>query len=218
MTLSIRAKMISAITGSLLLLCIAILAVGLTTTYNDSIRGSTSSASGQLEHIDGTISMFIQEALNNTAMMAEDPRVHRVDEILTSFIDKTGDKIDVTPWPEDLLGQEIRGFYRMLLSSHPSYKDCYIGTSNGAFIIGGNDPLPGGYDPRGRPWYKEAVAGGGKPVLSKAYVSTTGEAMVSTASAVIDSGTVYGVAAWTFLSVHSPKSSTTSSSEKPATS
>ncbi|WP_319471606.1 methyl-accepting chemotaxis protein [uncultured Pseudodesulfovibrio sp.] len=194
MTLSIRAKMISAITGSLLLLCIAILAVSLTTTYNDSIQRSSSSASGQLEHIDGTISMFIREALNNTALLAEDPRVRRVDEILTSYMDKTGDKIDVTPWPEDTLGQEIRGLYRMVLSSHPSYKDCYIGTSNGAFIIGGNDPLPGGYDPRVRPWYKEGAAGGGKPVLSKAYVSTTGEAMVSTVNSVTDGGTVYGVA------------------------
>ncbi len=195
MTLSIRAKMISAITGSLLLLCVAILAVSLTATYNDSLKNSTSAASGQLEHIDGTISMFIQEALNNTLMTAKDPRAKRVDEILTSFLNKTGDSVDVTPWPDDTLGKEIRGFYQMILASHPSYKDSYIGTSNGAFIIGGNDPLPGGYDPRARPWYKEAVASSGKPVLSKAYVSTTGEAMVSTANAVIDGGTVYGVTA-----------------------
>jgi methyl-accepting chemotaxis protein len=195
MTLSIRAKIISAVAGSLLLLCAAILTVSLTTTYNDSLSYSTTSASGQLEHIDGTISMYMREALNNTVMMAKDPCVLRVDEILTSYIGKTGDKIDVTPWPEDTLGQEIRGFYQMILASHSSYKDCYIGTSNGAFIIGGNDPLPGGYDPRSRPWYKEAVAEPDKAIVSKAYVSTTGDAMVSTAKAALANGKVYGVAA-----------------------
>jgi len=195
MHLNIRAKIILSFTVSLILLCAAILAVGLTATYNDSLDYSKTSAAGQLEHIDGTISMYMKEALNNTVMMAEDPRVRRVDEILTSYVDKTGDEIDVAPWPEDVLGQEIRGFYQMILRSHKSYKDCYIGTSKGAFIIGGNDPLPGGYNPTKRPWYKEAVADPGKAIISKAYVSTTGEAMISTAKAVQEGSTVFGVAA-----------------------
>jgi len=195
MTLSIRAKIITAVAGSLLLLCAAILTVSLTTTYDDSLHYSTTSAAGQLEHIDGTISMYMQEALNNTTMMAKDPRVLRVDEILTSFIGKTGDKVDVTPWPEDKLGREIRGFYQMILASHASYKDCYVGTADGAFIIGGNDPLPGGYDPRKRPWYAEAAAQPDKAIVSKAYVSTTGDAMVSTAKAVEAGGRIFGVTA-----------------------
>jgi methyl-accepting chemotaxis protein len=195
MTFSIRAKIITAVAGSLLLLCAAILTVSLTTTYEDSLHYSTTSAAGQLEHIDGTISMYMQEALNNTTMMAKDPRVLRVDEILTSFIGKTGDKVDVTPWPEDELGREIRGFYQMILASHASYKDCYVGTANGAFIIGGNDPLPGGYDPRKRPWYAEAAAQPDKAIISKAYVSTTGDAMVSTARAVESGGRIFGVTA-----------------------
>ena len=195
MTLSIRAKIILTVAGSLLLLCAAILTVSLSTTYSDSLHYSTTSASGQLEHIDGTISMYMQEALNNTVMMAKDPRVLRIDEILTSYIDKKEDRVDVTPWPEDELGREIRGFYQMILGSHPSYKDCYVGTANGAFIIGGNDPLPGGYDPRKRPWYGEAATSPDKAIVSKAYVSTTGDAMVSTAKAVESGGKIYGVTA-----------------------
>ncbi len=123
----------------------------------DSLGYSTSSASGQLEHIDGTISMYLKEAVNNTIMMSEDPRARRVDEILTNYLDKSKEYPTVDTWPNDVLGTEIRGFYQMILRSHKSYKDCYIGTSNGAFIIGGKDPLPAGYDPRQRPWYKEAV-------------------------------------------------------------
>ncbi|ADU63374.1 MAG: methyl-accepting chemotaxis protein [Pseudodesulfovibrio sp.] len=195
MHLSIRAKIISTVSGSLLLLCAAILTVSLSTTYSDSLHYSTNSAEGQLEHIDGTISMYMQEALNNTVMMAKDPRVLRIDEILTSYIDRKEDRVDVTPWPEDTLGREIRGFYQMILGSHASYKDCYVGTANGSFIIGGNDPMPGGYDPRARPWYKEAAAQPDKAIVSKAYVSTTGDAMVSTAKAVQGDGKIVGVAA-----------------------
>ena len=195
MNFSIRVKILLSFIISLVLLCTSILVVTLSATYNDSIESSSSSAEGQLEHIDGTISMYMQEALNNTVLMAEDPRVQRVDEILTNYLDKNKEYTSVDPWPEDVLGAEIRGLYQMILRSHPSYKDCYVGTSNGAFIIGGNDSLPAGYDPRQRPWYKEAAANPSKPIVSKAYVSTTGDAMISTGKAVQSGGSILGVTA-----------------------
>ncbi|WP_319542401.1 methyl-accepting chemotaxis protein [uncultured Pseudodesulfovibrio sp.] len=195
MKLNVRAKILLSFVVSLILLCTAILTVSLTSIYTDSVDYSTTSAAGQLEHIDGTISMYIQETLNNTVMMAEDPRTRRVDEILTNYLDKNKEYTTVDPIPEDILGQDIRGFYKMILSSHKSYKDCYIGTSNGAFIIGGSDPLPAGYDPRQRPWYKTAAATPDKAIISEAYVSTTGEAMISTGKAVLEGGKVLGVTA-----------------------
>lgn len=75
--MNIRLKILLSFTISLALLCAAILAVSLTSIYNDSLEYSTTSASGQLEHIDGTISMYMEEALNNTVMMAENPLLKR---------------------------------------------------------------------------------------------------------------------------------------------
>ncbi len=195
MSLNIRLKILLSFVVSLVLLCAAILAVSLTSIYKDSLEYSTTSASGQLEHIDGTISMFLKEAVNNTVMMAEDPRVRRVDEILTNYLDKSKEYKGVDPIPGDKLGLEIRGLYQMILRSHKNYKDCYLGTSNGAFIIGGDDALPAGYDPRQRPWYKEAAADASQGIVSKAYVSTTGDAMISTAKAVQQGSQVFGVTA-----------------------
>lgn len=195
MKLTLRTKILFAVTTSLTILCGAILAVTLTSTYHDSLDGSISAAEGQLEHIDGTISMYIDGALTNTQMMADDPRARFVDQILTNYLDKSKEYPTIELLPDDLVGKELRHFYQLILSSHPSYKDCYIGTNTGAFIIAGDDPLPAGYDPRARPWYAEAVSGNGKPVLSKAYSSTTGEAMVSTGCAVISGGKVLGVTA-----------------------
>ncbi|BCS88404.1 methyl-accepting chemotaxis protein [Pseudodesulfovibrio sediminis] len=195
MKLNVRTKILLSFAGSLLLLCAAILSVSLTSIYRDSVNYSMTSAAGQLKHIDGTISMYMQETLNNTVMMADDPRVRRVDEILTNYLDPNGSYTTTDPVPGDDLGREIRGFYQMILASHPSYKDCYIGTSNGGFIIGGDDPLPAGYDPRKRPWYKTAAAAPDRPTISKAYISTTNEPMVSTGKAVKGSTGILGVAA-----------------------
>ncbi|MCJ2164479.1 MULTISPECIES: methyl-accepting chemotaxis protein [unclassified Pseudodesulfovibrio] len=195
MKINVRVKILLSFALSLFLLCAAILAVSLTSIYNDSVEYSQTSAAGQLKHIDGTISMYIQETLNNTVMMAEDPRVLRVDEILTNYLDPNKEYKTTDPEPGDHLGREIRGLYTMILKSHPNYKDCYLGTSNGAFIIGGNDPLPAGYDPRKRPWYQKATATPSKAVISEAYVSTTNEAMISTGKAVLDGNKVVGVTA-----------------------
>lgn len=193
--MNIRAKIILSFVVSLVVLCAGMLAFSLTSIYKDSLNYSKSSALGQLEHIDGTISMYLKEAVNNTILMAEDPRVRRVDEILTNYLDKNKEYPTVDPIPEDDLGREIRGLYKMILRSHPSYKDCYVGTNQGAFIIGGDDALPAGYDPRKRPWYQEATSAPDMGIVSKAYVSTTGDAMISTAKAVKDGGNIYGVTA-----------------------
>jgi len=195
MQFNIRIKILLSFTVSLVILCAAILTVSLTSIYKDSVSYSQTSAAGQLEHIDGTISMFLKEAVNNTILMSEDPRALRSDEILTNYLDKSKDYPATDPWDDDILGQEIRVLYKMILRSHPSYKDCYIGTRKGAFIIGGDDPLPAGYNPAARPWYKEAAASPSDGIISKAYVSTTGDAMISTAKAVQNGGTIVGVTA-----------------------
>ncbi|WP_419785494.1 methyl-accepting chemotaxis protein [Pseudodesulfovibrio sp.] len=191
--LNIRTKILLAFTVSLVALSVATLTISLTSIYDESLTESQASASGQLEHIDGTISMFLNEAKNNTTMLAEDPRVRRVEEITSNFLGEQRDSNE--PFPEDTLGKEIRRLYQMVLRSHPSYMDCYVGTKTGCFIIGGNDPMPSGYDPRTRPWYQEAANHPDLPVISKAYVSTNGNAMVSTAKAITKNGDILGVAA-----------------------
>nr|WP_319581788.1 methyl-accepting chemotaxis protein [uncultured Pseudodesulfovibrio sp.] len=189
-------KIILSFAISLILLCAAILAVSLTSIYSDSVDYSQTAAAGQLKHIDGTISMYMQETLNNTAMIAEDPRARQVDDIKTNFLDKAKSYPKQYLESGDVTGGAIQNFYRMVLASHPSYEDCYLGTANGAFVLGGDSAIPPGYDPRTRPWYAKAAASPGKPVVSEAYMSTTGDAMVSTAKAVVgDGGKVLGVAA-----------------------
>ena len=105
MTLNVRTKILLSFTISLILLCAAILTVSLTSIYQDSVEYSTTSAAGQLEHIDGTISMYLKETLNNTVMMAKDPRAIRTDEILTNYLDKTKELYNRRPHSRRHAGQ-----------------------------------------------------------------------------------------------------------------
>ncbi|WP_286181685.1 methyl-accepting chemotaxis protein [Desulfovibrio sp. Huiquan2017] len=195
MKVNVRTKIILSFTISLLLLCAAILATTLTSIYNDSLDSSVTSAAGQLKHIDGTISMYIQATIRNTTMMAEDPRAKRIGDIRTNYLDTAKKYPARYLAPDDPVGAEIQDFYRLILKTHPSYADCYLGTANGAFILGGDSSIPAGYDPRQRSWYREAAAAPDKGIISKAYVSTTGDPMVPSAKAVLDGSKVVGVAA-----------------------
>ncbi len=162
--------------------------------YRHSRDMSVHAIEKELSHIDDTLTLFMDEARMNTAMLAEDRRTERADEIQTNFLSPTK-RASNEVFPGDALGKQLRTFYRLILRNHKAYVDCYIGTRQGAFVISGDDTMPAGYDPRQRPWYKDALASPDRTVISKAYMGTIGEAMISTSKAVVHDGTLYGVTA-----------------------
>jgi len=196
MKLDIRGKILLSVILSLFLLCASILFAGLSTTYSDSLKYNSTTTTKQLEQVNGIVTTFMKGAKESTVLLSLDPRMKRVDEVTTSYVDVTESKVNAAPLPDDALGKELTLFFKQMLDSHKSYADAYVGTRNGAFIIGNPTGLPGGFDPRSRPWYKAAASSPDKAVLSAAYMSTTGDAMVSTGKAVLgEKGEVVGVAA-----------------------
>ncbi|MCQ4280431.1 methyl-accepting chemotaxis protein [Pseudomonas stutzeri] len=58
----------------------------------------------------------------------------------------------------------------------------YLGEQSGRFTMRPEDEMPAGYDPRTRPWYKDAVAAGGT-TLTEPYVdAATGELIITIAT------------------------------------
>ncbi len=75
--------------------------------------------------------------------------------------------------------------------------DVFMGTKFGGFIDGDKTAkMPPGYDPRTRPWYKGAIKDPGSPFLTKAYQSTTDEAVISISHGISRQGDIIGVAAF----------------------
>ncbi|MCS8788661.1 methyl-accepting chemotaxis protein PctA [Pseudomonas aeruginosa] len=69
----------------------------------------------------------------------------------------------------------------------------YLGQQDGVFTMRPDSPMPAGYDPPSRPWYKDAVAAGGL-TLTEPYVdAATQELIITAATPVKAAGNTLGV-------------------------
>ncbi|WP_274218985.1 methyl-accepting chemotaxis protein [Pseudovibrio exalbescens] len=74
-----------------------------------------------------------------------------------------------------------------------NFEFSYMGTQDGQFHMWPKGPVPDGFDPRTRPWYKDAVRAGGA-VLTEPYVATAnGELTLSVAAPSTHEGRLAGV-------------------------
>ncbi|MGF6403189.1 methyl-accepting chemotaxis protein [Pseudomonas frederiksbergensis] len=60
----------------------------------------------------------------------------------------------------------------------------YLGGIDGSFAMGPKDELPADYDPRTRPWYKDAMAAGGTTLTEPYLDVSTGQLMMTIATPV----------------------------------
>ncbi len=81
-----------------------------------------------------------------------------------------------------------------VLKKYSGISNVYIGMANGKMYIRPQQELPQGYDPRVRPWYKDALEANGT-ILSEPYKDATTKKWTMTASEKVydDSGKVIGV-------------------------
>ncbi|MFD2204597.1 methyl-accepting chemotaxis protein [Kiloniella antarctica] len=70
----------------------------------------------------------------------------------------------------------------------------YFGSDQGVMTMFPNDALPDGYDPRARPWYKDAVAARSSTLTEPYEDASTGNLIVTVTTPVIDGDKVLGVA------------------------
>ncbi len=178
MKLSIRKKLLFAFTSTILT-SIVITCVVLGLQIRDSaIATFHNSAAKELSQIDRAIGIFVDKALKMTTMIARDALVRKADDSLHSYVNETEKKA-----PKDIvrspLEAEMAQYFKNIHSTHPEYVEVFIGTKWGGFVSSGESEMPPGYDPRKRPWYTTAMATPDKATISPAYMSTTGEAVIS---------------------------------------
>ncbi|WP_371365221.1 methyl-accepting chemotaxis protein [Pseudomonas sp. QL9] len=69
----------------------------------------------------------------------------------------------------------------------------YLGQADGSFTMRPNDKMPDGYDPRTRPWYKDALNAGGT-TLTEPYVdAATSQLIITVATPAQSAGQTIGV-------------------------
>jgi methyl-accepting chemotaxis protein len=159
--------------------------------YNETVNNFVHFTNREIQQLDNAMSIFIDESKYNAIMLSTDKLVLDVDKSLTSYVD-TKVKTRSIPWPEDERGKTITALLKHVRHSHPAYVEVFYGTELGGFLSDSETDMPVGYDPRKRPWYQEAMPTPDKSIMSKAYMSTTGEAVVSVVKVVLDKGKAIG--------------------------
>ena len=178
MKLSVRKKLLLAFTTTILTsILITCIVLGLQ-IRDSAIATFHDSAAKELEQIDRAIGIFVDKALKMTTMIATSPIVQAADESVHSYVEE---KRPLSP--KDISRSDVErdmvAFFKLINKIHPEYVEVFIGTKWGGFASSGESEMPPGYDPRKRPWYAKAMETPDKASISPAYMSTTGEAVIS---------------------------------------
>ena len=137
----------------------------------------------QFLNIEKNINHFMQDAKNVTGILAESPVLQNADETIfryTSESSKPGSTYSHNGKSE----QEIEYLFERTKKHHPEFYQIYMGTMWGGFA-GLTAKLTGKeFDPRTRPWYKDAMASKGKIITTDAYHSDDGAFTITVAQSV----------------------------------
>lgn len=127
--------------------------------------------------------LIIKQTENLTHQIAVE-KASYIDDFMSKMINQTN---IIANTPSVLQGNEqgIKDTIKAVKESDKDFMNTYVGTEDKVMILYPEQKLPDGYDPTSRPWYKDAVNAGGKPVVTPPYKdASTGRDIVSIAIAI----------------------------------
>ena len=137
----------------------------------------------QFLNIEKNINHFMQDAKNVTGILAESPVLQNADDTIFKYTAESS-KLGSTYSHNGKVEQEIEYLFERAKKHHPEFSQIYMGTMWGG-TAGLTAQLTGKvFDPRTRPWYKDAMASKGKIITTDAYYSEDGELTITVAQSV----------------------------------
>jgi methyl-accepting chemotaxis protein len=139
--------------------------------YNDQQKSTATALEGQLKSVGSTTATSIANWLNGRVLMVETLGQTLAGDASQPVVDRT-------------VAQA--GF-------KSNFMFTYLGTAEGKFTMSPPDELPPDYDPRTRPWYKDAVAAKASTLTEPYSDASTGKLIVTVATPVEKDGNALGV-------------------------
>jgi len=183
-TVSITAKLLTAITVSVLSLVVFICAVIGFQLYKKNAEQFGEFTAQQFSNMEKPIQIFMQNSRNAVQMLAEHPAVKNADETIynhTAEAVRSGNNTHGGKTERD-----IASLFARVKEHYPEFKEIYMGTTWGGIVGLSSKQLPDGFDPRQRPWYQNAVSANGKTVITEAYRSADGTLTFTITQGVTD--------------------------------
>ena len=152
---------------------IVIAAFSLFTLYNDYLQRNAirDDLDSYLREMGSTTANNIQTWLGGRILLTEN----------------LGETLALNPEPEYV----SRLLEQKALTS--SFLAVYFGDTQGAFTIRPGSKMPDGFDPRSRPWYKDALNSNGASLTEPYIDAVTGQMIISIGTAVKKAGQTLGV-------------------------
>ena len=150
---------------------VVIAAFSLFTLYNDYLQRNAirTDLENELESLGQVTASNIQNWLSGRILLVEG----------------VAQSIDNETTPDSL----AKTLERRVLTS--TFDFTYLGSADGSFTMRPDSDMPDGYDPRTRPWYKDAMAAGGS-TLTEPYVDAATSKLIITIATPAGSAGVVG--------------------------
>ena len=160
--------------------------------YKKNIVQFDEFTSQQFFNIEKSVSLFIQNGKSVVKMLAENPAVKNADETLYNCTIEA-QKSGVIYTHNGKAEQDIKALFVRMEKNYEAFKEIYMGTRWGGFVTSWSEEDEQGFDPRTRPWYKNAAEANGEVIITPVYISTDGSPVVALARAIKDpKGTFLG--------------------------
>jgi methyl-accepting chemotaxis protein len=188
--MNIRSKLTLSFAATVILPIIAIAIVSISMTISKSSTSFVERTHDELRQVDNGFQLFFQQIKANVKFLAQN-------KLTTQLPDNTHTYIDsehmMEPKNDSVEELNLYKLYEDFGSSHPDLLYVYTGTKEGGFVQYPLEVL-GGYDPRQRPWYKQALASPNAPIITEAYQDVIGKPVVTSALVVKNKqGDIIGV-------------------------
>lgn len=168
---SIRSKLVTSFLISISI-SIVIMAIIMSQIMGRSMKQDfINSTKNEMNKVEEIVNVFFSEMKNNGQMLAENEVVKRADESITNYTNATdpSGEIPLTPIQNGGVESEMYYVYENFAKTHSNTADVFFGSVGGAYIQYANGNVKNNYDPRERPWYKEAIENDGEVIVTDAY-------------------------------------------------
>ncbi|WP_259365441.1 methyl-accepting chemotaxis protein [Colwellia sp. BRX10-3] len=189
-SMNIRSKLTLSFAATVILPIIAIAIVSISMTISKSSTSFVERTQSELRQVDNGFQLFFQQIKANVKFLAENKLTSQLPDNTHTYIDS-----DHMMEPKNDSAEELALYklYEEFGTSHPDLLYVYTGTKDGGFVQYPLEEL-GGYDPRQRPWYKQALASPDGPIITEAYQDVIGKPVVTSALVVKNNqGDIVGV-------------------------
>lgn len=194
-SMKIRTKLLAVIAISVIVPILFVSSFSIYQKRAVALEHFEASSISEITQIDNAFTIFFKGIEENVSYLAENPLVKDNSFKLSNFVNGPGS----FSGHKQVGGKETELFnlYESFGQTHPGLAYVYGGREDGGYVAWPDVPMKDPYDPRGRPWYKTAMANPGKVARTGAYYWAGDDATyVGTVKAVTDnSGKVIGVQA-----------------------